>query len=69
MTYDLKITGGLLVDGSGGEPVPGAVGIKDGLIVAVGECSGLPSRSIDAESAMITPEFTDLHSHYDCQVS
>ena len=69
MTYDLKITGGLLVDGSGGEPVPGAVGIKDGLIVAVGECSGLASRSIDAEGALITPGFTDLHSHYDGQVS
>jgi N-acyl-D-amino-acid deacylase len=38
--YDLKITHGLLVDGTGAAPREGAVAIKDGVIVAVGECDG-----------------------------
>ena len=38
--YDLVIRGGLIVDGSGGEPFLGDVGVKDGLIAAVGEGLG-----------------------------
>lgn len=38
--YDLKITGGLLVDGTGAPPYLGDLGITKGQIVAVGEVPG-----------------------------
>lgn len=69
MTYDVKIVNGLLVDGSGGEPRRGDVGIRDGRIVAVGEVSGPAAREIDATGAIVTPGFIDIHTHYDGQAS
>lgn len=68
-TYDLKITGGTIVDGSGGARFTGDVGIKDGVIVAVGVCEGDARETFDATGAIVTPGFTDLHTHYDGQVS
>ena len=69
MTYDLKITGGRVLDGDGGDCVPADVGISDGLIVDVGECAGTAARTLDAAGAIVTPGFIDLHTHYDGQVS
>lgn len=69
MTYDLKISGGTIVDGSGGPARRGDVAIKDGTIVQVGECPGSAARTLDAEGAIVTPGFVDLHCHYDGQIS
>lgn len=69
MSYDLKIVGGTIVDGTGAPSLLGDVAIKDGVIVAVGECDGAAERVIDAEGAMVTPGFTDIHSHFDGQAS
>ncbi len=69
MTFDLKITGGLVYDGSGGEAVRADVAVKDGLIAELGECSGSATKIIDADGAIVTPGFIDLHTHYDGQVS
>ncbi len=69
MQYDLKITGGTIIDGSGRAGYRGAVGIKDGCIVAVGQCEGAASSTIDAEGAIVAPGFVDIHTHYDGQVS
>ncbi|WP_230206754.1 hypothetical protein [Novosphingobium sp. Gsoil 351] len=41
---DVVIKGGNLVDGLGGKPQLGDVGIKDGIIVEVG--GGLPARPV-----------------------
>ncbi len=68
-TYDLKITGGTIVDGSGAPRFTGDVGIKDGVIVAVGRCDGTATETLAADGALVTPGFTDLHTHYDGQVS
>ncbi|MBK7150278.1 MAG: amidohydrolase family protein [Sandaracinaceae bacterium] len=68
-TYDLKITGGTIVDGTGGARYTGDVGIKDGVIVAVGRCDGSAQETLAADGALVTPGFTDLHTHYDGQVS
>ncbi|MFT5429686.1 MAG: N-acyl-D-aspartate/D-glutamate deacylase [Myxococcota bacterium] len=69
MAFDLKIINGTVVDGTGG-PVRGAnVGIKDGVIVEVGECAGHAERTIDATGCIVTPGWTDIHTHYDGQVS
>lgn len=69
MHYDLKITGGLIYDGEGGAPVQASIGIRNGVIVAVGECAGEASETLDASGHIVTPGFIDLHTHYDGQVS
>ena len=67
--YDLKIVGGTLVDGGGGERRSGDVGIKDGKIVDVGKCDGGATENIDASGAIVAPGFVDIHTHYDGQIS
>lgn len=69
MSYDLKIVGGTIVDGRGGPAVRGDVAVVDGRIVEVGKCSGAAEQTIDAEGALVTPGFVDIHTHYDGQVS
>ncbi len=69
MTFDLKITGGLLYDGEGGDPVRADIGVKDGVIAEIGACDGAADTVIDAEGAIVTPGFVDLHTHYDGQIS
>ncbi|MEM6295739.1 MAG: amidohydrolase family protein [Myxococcota bacterium] len=68
-TYDLKIQGGTLIDGTGAPRSTGDIGIKDGRIVDVGACDGSAAETLDASGAIVTPGFTDLHTHYDGQVS
>lgn len=67
--YDLKISGGTLVDGTGTPGYAGDLGIKDGVIIAVGDAPGTATRTIDAQGAIVTPGFVDLHTHYDGQIS
>lgn len=69
MTYELKITGGTIVDGTGRARYRGDVAVTGGRIVAVGDCPDGASRTIDAEGAIVTPGFTDIHTHYDGQIS
>lgn len=66
---DLIITGGTLVDGTGAAPQTGDLGIKDGVIVAVGSVSGPSKETLDATGCIVTPGFVDIHTHYDGQVS
>lgn len=69
MKYDIKISGGTLVDGTGAPRFAGDLGIKDGVIVAVGEAPGEARETIDATGAIVTPGFVDIHTHYDGQIS
>lgn len=69
MTFDLKITGGLIHDGEGGEPYLADIGIRDGRIAEIGSGLGDARRTIDAEGCIVTPGFIDLHSHYDGQAT
>jgi N-acyl-D-aspartate/D-glutamate deacylase len=66
---DLVIRGGTLVDGTGGPPTSGDVGIADDTIVAVGAVNGVARRTIDADGAIVTPGFVDIHTHYDGQAT
>jgi N-acyl-D-amino-acid deacylase len=67
--FDLKITGGTIVDGTGAESFVGDVAITDGEIVAVshGPLEGDAKETIDANGRIVTPGFVDIHSHYDGQ--
>jgi N-acyl-D-amino-acid deacylase len=65
---DLAVRGGTLVDGSGGAPRAGDLGICDGRIVAVGTVAAPARRDIDATGCVVSPGFIDPHTHYDAQV-
>jgi N-acyl-D-amino-acid deacylase len=69
LMFDLKITGGTIVDGTGAERFVGDVAITDGTIVAVsrGPLEGDATETIDATGRIVTPGFVDIHSHYDGQ--
>tara|TARA_B100000902_G_scaffold230037_1_gene218243 strand:- start:2692 stop:4452 length:1761 start_codon:yes stop_codon:yes gene_type:complete len=70
MVFDCIVKGGTLVDGLGGQAETGDVAIKDGHIAEVGgRINGLAKRTIDADGALVTPGWIDLHTHYDGQVS
>ena len=66
---DLIIKDGEIVDGSGAEPFKGDVGIKDGLIIEVGNVSGPAENIIEASGLNVIPGFVDIHTHYDGQVT
>jgi N-acyl-D-aspartate/D-glutamate deacylase len=67
--FDIKIVGGTVVDGSGSEARQADVGIRGSQIVAVGSCPGEARETLDAEGAIVTPGFVDIHTHYDGQVA
>jgi N-acyl-D-aspartate/D-glutamate deacylase len=69
MTFDVKIRNGLVFDGDGGEPVRADIGIKEGKIAEIGRCAEDAEHQVDAEGAIVTPGFIDLHTHYDGQIS
>ncbi|MBI1265720.1 MAG: amidohydrolase family protein [Alphaproteobacteria bacterium] len=69
MTHDLKITGGLIHDGSGSAPFKADIAIANGRIVAVGEAPGPARETIDAAGCIVTPGFIDAHTHYDGQAT
>ena len=66
--YDLVIRNGLIVDGSGAEPIKGDLAVKDGVISAIGKVEGKGSEEIDSTGLLVTPGFIDPHTHYDGQV-
>jgi N-acyl-D-aspartate/D-glutamate deacylase len=68
--HDIIIRGGTVVDGGGGQGRVLDVAVKDGLIVAVDEALREPAaQTIDADGAIVTPAWIDIHTHYDGQVT
>lgn len=64
--YDVLITGGQVIDGTGNPWFEADVGIREGHIVAVGDLAGARAeRTIDATGKTVVPGFIDLHSHAD----
>ncbi|MFO1083650.1 MAG: amidohydrolase family protein [Reyranellaceae bacterium] len=68
MSYDIKVTGGTIVDGSGKPGFVGDLGIKDGKVVALGKADGPATTTIDAAGKVVSPGFVDVHTHYDAQI-
>jgi len=67
--YDIVIRGGTIVDGTGRAASTGDVAVQGGRIVAVGAVDGTGRREIDADGALVTPGWVDIHTHYDGQVT
>jgi N-acyl-D-aspartate/D-glutamate deacylase len=67
--FDLIIRGGTVIDGTGGPPRTADVAIHDGKVAQVGKVTEHARRVIDADGALVTPGFVDIHTHYDGQAS
>ncbi|VWX56078.1 N-acyl-D-aspartate/D-glutamate deacylase [Burkholderiales bacterium 8X] len=67
--FDTIIRGGTVVDGSGEPRFTGDIGITDGRIAEVGGKLGSGKREIQADGAIVTPGWVDVHTHYDGQVT
>ncbi|MBN2301114.1 MAG: D-aminoacylase [Lentisphaerae bacterium] len=64
--FSIKITNGLVYDGSGKTGTFGDIGIADDKIVDIGDLSSAETEiTIDAQGHMVCPGFIDAHSHSD----
>jgi N-acyl-D-amino-acid deacylase len=65
---DLVVSEALIVDGTGSAPFEGSVGVERDRIVWVGRRGAevpVAARSIDADGAVLSPGFIDVHNHSD----
>ena len=69
MEFDGIIRHGEVLDGSGAPAFRADVGVKDGVIAAVGDLSACAAKeTFEASGMVVTPGFLDLHRHADAAV-
>src|SRR5215467_12633839 len=62
--FDLVITGGRIIDGSGDPWFYGDVAIKGDSIVGIGKFDpSSATRALDAKHMVVAPGFIDIHTH------
>jgi len=67
--YDLLISNGTLIDGTGLPRRQADVAVRDGRIAGIGRFSRSEAQeTIDAEGLVVAPGIVDLHTHYDPQL-
>jgi N-acyl-D-amino-acid deacylase len=61
LSFDIVITNGHIIDGTGSPWYSGDIGIRDGKIAAIGNLAAAPrTRTIDAEGKVVAPGFIDM---------
>ncbi len=66
MSFDVLIQNARILDGTGGPWARGALGVKDGLIAALGRrLAGRAAETVDAGGRFLCPGFIDTHTHSD----
>ncbi|SJZ74428.1 N-acyl-D-amino-acid deacylase family protein [Selenihalanaerobacter shriftii] len=69
MELDLKLSGGMIIDGSGQGRFRADIGIKDELISKVGDLKDVKAlEEYDITGLTVAPGFIDIHSHSDLSV-
>jgi N-acyl-D-amino-acid deacylase len=69
-SFDLVITGGTVVDGTGAARRRADIGIRGGRVAAIGNLAGAAAAEFfDATGLVVAPGIVDLHTHYDPQVT
>jgi N-acyl-D-amino-acid deacylase len=66
--WDFVLRGGLLIDGSGGQPVVGDVAVAGDRIAAIGHLPHPPppgAAVLDCQGLAVAPGFIDAHTHSD----
>lgn len=63
--YDLVLSGGLIVDGTGSAPYTGCVCVKDGRIAHISAEPEQGRQNLDVSGRVVSPGFIDIHSHSD----
>jgi N-acyl-D-amino-acid deacylase len=64
--YDIVITGGRVIDGTGSAPRAADVAIKGGRIAAIGRIPRSDAaEALDASHLVLAPGFIDVHTHAD----
>jgi N-acyl-D-aspartate/D-glutamate deacylase len=69
--FDVVVTAGDVVDGTGAPRRRADIGIRDRHVVAIeapGALAGASNRTIDASGLVVAPGFIDVHTHHDAQV-
>ena len=65
--YDLAITNGHIIDGTGSPWYGADIGIKDGRIVKIGKISSASAvKTIDAHELVVAPGFIDIPPKFRC---
>lgn len=68
-SFDIVISNGLIIDGTGLKEFRADIGIKEGKILALENLkSASADRIIDATGLKVTPGFIDIHTHTDLGV-
>ena len=63
-TFSVLITGGTIVDGTGGPAYRADVGLQGDAIAAIGDLgSASATTTVDASGLTVTPGFIDVHVH------
>ncbi|HET7889611.1 MAG TPA: D-aminoacylase [Bradyrhizobium sp.] len=65
-TFDLIIRGGTIIDGTRQPRFDADVGVRDGMIAAIGDLSGAQAPvALEARGKIVAPGFIDSHTHDD----